>query len=82
MISRKRKKNSGETTGDPEMSLGSHYYRLSLKSILQCNSSPSLKDFQSKLEKQKYCEQILRIFLCPLARKPVRSFVCFSLFFQ
>lgn len=34
MIGRKEKKNSGETTADPEMALGSHYYRLPLKSIL------------------------------------------------
>lgn len=34
MICRKKKKNSGETTADPEMALGSHYYRLPVKSIL------------------------------------------------
>lgn len=55
MICRK-KTNSGETAADPEMALGSHYYRLLLKSILQWNMSPSLKDFQSKPENQKYCE--------------------------
>lgn len=36
--------------------------------------SPSLKDFQSKPENQKYCEKNLRICLYPLAKNVTEVF--------
>lgn len=63
------------------MALGSHYYRLPQKSILQWNMAPSLKDFQSKPENEKYCEQNLRICLYPLAKILTEFLAWFSLFF-